>query len=126
MTSLQYPIHIPIPQRRCSSPPNRPVSVSTNSTLGSPFSSSPVSSLYFDIPSQPEVLTTPVFPALLDATLPLSAREIKSEFLLRDQIFARLVISILAGRIEMGLLSPVNGIGFPFTDNDVNKVKLFI
>jgi hypothetical protein len=68
-------------------------------------------------------LTTPVSQGVLDASLSLSARQIKYEFLRRDQLFARLVVGILAARIELGLLSPVNGIGFPFTDTDERKVS---
>jgi hypothetical protein len=64
----------------------------------------------------------PAFPCVLDSNLLLSARKIKSEFQRRDIIFARLIVAILAQRIELGILAPVNGIGFPFTEKDERKV----
>ena len=73
-------------------------------------------------PSQTEELTTPVFPALLDLSLSLSAHKIKAKSLRRHFAFARLIIGILAQRIELGILSPKNGIGFPFTDKEERKV----
>jgi hypothetical protein len=58
----------------------------------------------------------------LDSNLLLSARKIKSEFQRRDIIFARLIVAILAQRIELGILAPANGIGFPFTEKDERRV----
>jgi hypothetical protein len=31
-------------------------------------------------------------------------------------------VGILAGRIELGILAPANGIGFPFSDKEQPKV----
>jgi hypothetical protein len=38
-------------------------------------------------------------------------------------MFARYIVAILAQRIELGILSPKNGIGFPFTDKEERKVR---
>ena len=124
----QYPIsvHLPFPSE-VSSPsiPERPTSVSTTSTIGTPLSPNPYPSPrltgQLKTSSTGEV-TTPVFPAVLDSNLHLSARKIIAEFQRRDIAFARLIVGILAQRIELGILSPTNGIGFPFTDNDIRKV----
>jgi len=64
----------------------------------------------------------PAFPSVLDSNLYLSARKIKAEFQRRDIVFARLIVAILAQRIEMGILAPSNGIGFPFTEKDERRV----
>lgn len=133
-TMSQYiPIHLPLPSPQ-SSPvlPERPTSVSTTSTIGSPFSPNPYSTSFTPTPPSPpspsqseqqQVTVVPsIFPAVLDPNLHLSARKIKSEFNRRDFLLARYIVSILAQRIELGILSPSNGIGFPFTDKDERKV----
>jgi len=117
----------------------RPTSVSTASTVGSPFSPQPFSAAFtssnlIEPPQPPHAQQTPtqqskrptipVFPAVLDPTLLLSARQIKAEFLRRDRLLARTIVGILARRIELGILSPTNGIGFPFTDKEQSKVCL--
>ena len=122
----QYPIsvHLPFPSERSPhSLPERPASVCTSSTIGTPLSPHP-----YSLPatqntlSRSQELIPPAFPAVLDSNLLLSARKIKAEFLRRDTSFARLIVTILAQRIELGILAPANGIGFPFTDNDTRKV----
>ena len=129
----QYPIPISLPAPSQDSSPERPTSVSTTSTIGSPFSPNPFSapfipSNFIEPPSQhsptqqSKTSTMPVFPAVLDPTLLLSARQVKIEFLRRDRVLARTIVGILAGRIELGILSPANGIGFPFTDKEQAKV----
>lgn len=131
-TMSQYiPIHLPL-QSPQTPPglPERPTSVSTSSTVGSSYSPDPYSASFTpktELPPslpQSEDVKVPIFPAVLDSNLLLSARQIKSEFFRRDVIFARFIIAILAQRIELGILSPSNGIGFPFTDKDERKVLL--
>lgn len=131
-TMAQYiPIHIPLQSPQTPpSLPERPTSVSTSSTVGSPYSSDPYSASFTattelpPCPPQSEDVKGPHFPAVLDPNLLLSARQIKSEFFRRDIIFARFIVAILAQRIELGILSPSNGIGFPFTDKDERRVRL--
>src|SRR5271170_206260 len=132
----QYPIPISLPapsQDSIPSLPERPTSVSTTSTLGSPFSPNPLSAPFTPshllepppqhLPTQQSKPSTiPAFPAVLDPTLLLSARQIKAEFFRRDRILARTIVGILAGRIELGILAPANGIGFPFSDKEQPKV----
>src|SRR5256885_1627541 len=130
MSQYHIPIHLPLlsPSPNPSTLPDRSNSVSTASTIGSPFSQTPKhnpisgpSQLQSPSPSQE---LAPVFPSVLDSNLHLSARKIKSEFQRRDIIFARLIVAILAQRIEMAILAPVNGIGFPFTEKDERRVRL--
>jgi hypothetical protein len=64
-----------------------------------------------------------VFHTLLDPNLTLSASKMRYEFERRDVTFARYIVAILAQRIELGILSPKNGIGFPFTDKEERKVR---
>jgi hypothetical protein len=45
------------------------------------------------------------------------------EFERRDVMFAKYIVAVLAQRIELGILSPKNGIGFPFTDKEERKVR---
>jgi hypothetical protein len=96
--------------------------------MASSFSSHPYKSVFNPTepspssPSQSQELTPPAFPGVLDGNLLLSARKIKAEFLRRDLVFARLIVAILAQRIEMGILAPNNGIGFPFNEKDERKV----
>jgi hypothetical protein len=123
MSQCPVPISLGLSLSNETSPtiqvPERPASVSSASTIGTPASPNLYSALFF--PGQ--LLSPPVFPAVLDPTLLLSARKIKAEFLRRDILFARLIIGILAPRIELGILPPPNGIGFPFTDKDERKVS---
>ena len=130
MSQYQIPIHLPLPSPSQSSStlPERSSSVSTVSTVGSPFSQTPSSHhsavgnpghLRSTSPSQE---LAPAFPSVLDSNLYLSARKIKAEFQRRDIVFARLIVAILAQRIEMGILAPSNGIGFPFTEKDERRV----
>ena len=127
--SQYIPIHLPLQSPQTSpSLPERPTSVSTSSTVGSPCSPNPYSASFTpsELPPSPlqsEDVKAPIFPAVLDPNLLLSAQQIKSEFFRRDVIFARFIIAILAQRIELGILSPSNGIGFPFTDKDERKVR---
>ena len=131
-TMAQYiPIHLPLQSPQTSpSPPERPTSVSTISTVGSSCSPNSRSASFIPTtelhpsPPQSEDVKVPIFPAVLDPNLRLSARQIKSEYFRRDVVFARLIVAILAQRIELGILSPSNGIGFPFTDKDERKVML--
>lgn len=128
--SQYVPIHLPA--SRPESPrtlSERPASMSTASTIVRPFSPNPHSSPFTPNqtptppPSNPsETLPKSAFPTVLDPSLVLTARQIRSEFLRRDIMFARLIVTILASRIELGILSPRNGIGFPFTDKDERKV----
>jgi len=135
----QYPIPISLPapsQDSTPSLPERPTSVSTTSTVGSPFSPNPFSApftpshlLVESPPQQPPIQQSktslnPAYPTVLDPTLLLSARQIKAEFFRRDRILARTIVGILAGRIELGILSPANGIGFPFSDKEQPKVHV--
>ena len=130
---IQLPSHTPeSPQAR----PQRPQSVSTNSTLPSsvptsPFSLLPSSPVQLP-PSTPASSSAPasllpspvsIFNTLLDPNLTLSARKMRAEFMRRDILFARYIVAILAQRIDLGILSPKNGIGFPFTDKDEPKAK---
>jgi hypothetical protein len=132
MSQYHIPIHLPLPSPS-SNPatlPERSSSVSTISTIGSPFSQTPAPHLVATLPSQlhspsPSQELTPTFPSVLDSNLYLSARKLKSEFHRRDINFARLIVAILAQRIEMGILAPVNGIGFPFTEKDERRVNFW-
>jgi hypothetical protein len=128
--SQYIPIHLPLQSLQTPPPlPERPISVSTSSTVGSPCSPNPYSASFIPTaelppsPPQSEDVKVPIFPEVLDPNLLLSARQIKSEFLRRDTIFARFIVAILAQRIELGILSPSNGIGFPFTNKDERKVR---
>lgn len=124
LVSVRLPI---ASQQPVSIVPERPTSVSTASTVGSPFSPNPYSAPFSPCqssPSQTEDDIAPGIPSLLDPNLSLSARKVKTEFLRRDFAFARLIVAILAQRIEMGILSPPNGIGFPFTDKEDRKVYM--
>jgi hypothetical protein len=130
-TMAQYiPIHLPLQSPQTPpSLPERSTSVSTSSTVGSPYSSDSYSASFTatelpTCPPQSEDVKGPHFSAVLDPNLLLSARQIKSEFFRRDIIFARFIVAILAQRIELGILSPSNGIGFPFTDKDERRVRL--
>lgn len=139
MSQYPIPISLPAPSQDPNSFPSlpeRPHSVSTTSTVGSPFSPNPFSAPFTPshlldsaIPATPQTSnqqskppTLPIYPVVLDPTLLLSARQIKAEFLRRDRVFARTIVGILAGRIELGILSPANGIGFPFSDKEQPKV----
>jgi hypothetical protein len=127
MSQYSIPVHLPFPSELSPPIPERPISVSTTSTIGVPLSPGPYttpSSQNQTPPIQSEGMTSPVFPAVLDSNLLLSARKVKAEFLRRDIEFARLIVAILAQRIELGILSPTNGIGFPFTDKDERKVLI--
>lgn len=128
MSQYHTPIHLPLPSlaQESSTLPERSNSISTVSTVGSPFPKTPTHhhaahtiQSHSTTPSQE---LAPAFPSVLDANLPLSARKIKFEFQRRDIVFARLIVAILAQRIEMGILAPANGIGFPFTEKDERRV----
>lgn len=127
-TMSQYiPIHLPLPSLEPTPAfPERPTSVSTTTTVGSHCSPNPYSTSCtpIQLPTSPQSdeVQVPIFPAVLDPNLHLSARKIRSEFNRRDFILARFIVSILAQRIELGILSPTNGIGFPFTDKNERKV----
>jgi len=73
--------------------------------------------------SRSQGVVSPVLPGILDPELQLNARSVRLEFLRRDVIFAKLIVSILAQRIELGILSPSIGVGFPFTDKEDRKAS---
>src|SRR5277367_3306490 len=94
MSQYPIPISLPVPsQDSTASLPERPISVSTTSTVGSPFSPNPFSAPFTPshlldsaIPPAPpqqtsaqqsKPATMPVFPAVLVPTLLLSARQLK-------------------------------------------------
>ena len=129
MSHYSIPVHLPI-LSQSPNLPESPTSVSTSTTVGSPFSMHLYSSVMNTSEPPPSTLSQsqevapPAFPGVLDGNLLLSARKVRSEFLRRDLVFARLIVAILAQRIELGFLSPSNGIGFPFNERDERKVSL--
>jgi hypothetical protein len=125
---MSIPIHLPTPSQQESNTRHleRPASVSTASTLGSPMAPLCYSATTSPsrISSRTQQGTSPALPGILDPQLSLNAHSLKLEFLRRDVIFARLIVAILAQRLEMGILSPYAGIGFPFTDKDKEERKV--
>ena len=140
MTTLSPYIPIHLPSHTPESPharPERPQSVSTNSTLPSSLPTSPFTLLASSSVQLPPSTPAPsssapasllpgpgsIFNTLLDPNLTLSAGKMRTEFMRRDILFARYIVAILAQRIDLGILSPKNGIGFPFTDKDERKAN---
>lgn len=124
--SMSIPVHLPVPSQQEAMPGHaeRPVSVSTISTLGSPLVPQPYAvSRSPQLSSRSQGVMSPALPGILDPQLHLTARSVKLEFLRRDVTFARLIVSILAQRIELGILSPSTGVGFPFTDKEDRKAS---